>query len=230
MKSRTHIKTIILLGITIIFTLGCQLASQAVPSPEPAPVSTSTPAGPPTQVPTETPLPEPDISSAVLTLDDLPSGFEEYNLEEMGMSVDDFSDENFRPEEVFIFINPQDFQMVFGFNFLLTERFDRAAFDLGMSQPELTLPALVNGMGSENIQNEKILEGMEDVGDVQIGMTMIANMEGMPAQVDILMFRRDVVGAMVMSMVLEGQSPNITLHELGRKLDQHIQKSLQAIQ
>lgn len=230
MKRRTHITTIIILGITIFVTLGCQLASQAAPSPEPAQAFTSTPANPPTQVPTETPPPTPDISSAVLTLDDLPPGFEEYNLEEMGMSVDDFSDENFQPEEVFIFINTQDFQMVFGFNFLLTERFDRAAFDLGMSKPEMTLPALVNGMGSENVQDEKILEGLEDVGEVQIGMSMIANMEGVPVQVDVLMFRRDIVGAMVMSMVLEEDAPNITLHDLGRKLDQHIQESLQAIQ
>jgi len=44
------------------------------------------------------------------------------------------------------------------------------------------------------------------------------------------MFRRDIIGAMLMSMVLEGDSPNITLHDLGLKLDQHVQESLQAIE
>ena len=141
--------------------------------------------------------------------------------------MDDFGDEALQPEEVFIFLNAQNFQMVFGFNFLLTSRLDRAAFDVGISQPEITLPALVSGMGSENVQGEKIIEGFDDVGEARIGMTMIANLEGVPVQVDVLMFRQDVVGAMVMSMVLEGQAPNITLHDLGLKLDQRIQQTLE---
>jgi hypothetical protein len=144
--------------------------------------------------------------------------------------MDDFSDEDLQPEKVFIFVNSQDFQMIFGFNFLLTERFDRTSFDVGMSQPEVTLPAMVSGMGSENVKDEKLLEGFEDVGETQIGMTMVADMEGVPVQVDVLMFRRDVVGVMLMSMVLEGQSPNITLHEMGSKLDQRIQEVVQTSQ
>jgi len=176
MKHKSRFVTTIFLSSTIFVVLGCQIASQAVPTTGSEPVSTSMPGGQPTQTLPPTQNPEPDISSAVLKLDDLPSGFEEFNPEELGMSIDDFSDEDFKPEEVFIFLNSQDFQMIFGFNFLLTERFDRAAFDISMSQPEMTLPALVNGMGSENIQDEKVLEGFEDIGEAQIGMTMIANM------------------------------------------------------
>jgi hypothetical protein len=85
-------------------------------------------------------------------------------------------------------------------------------------------------MGSENVQDEKVLDGFDDVGEKQIGMSMIADMEGVPLQVEVLMFRRDAVGAIVMSMVLEGDSPNITLHNLGLKLDQNIRESLQAMQ
>lgn len=225
MKNKTRFVTAILLSLVIFITLGCQLASQAFSTPMPD--FLSTPAGTPTLKPTLSPTPGPDISSAILRLDDLPSGFEEINLEEIGMTLDDFSNETFQPEEAFLFINMRNFQMVFGFNFLLIENLDRAAFDLGMSQPERTLPALVDGMGPENVQDEKILDGIEDIGDVQIGMTMLANMEDVPVQVDILMFRRDIIGAMLMSMVLEGHSPGITIHELGLKLDQHIQESLQ---
>lgn len=230
MKSKTGFATIIFLGMTLFVTLGCQLASQAISTPETVPVFTSTPNIPPTQTLPPTQTPEPDISSAVLTLDDLPPGFEEYSLEELGMTVDDFRDENFQPEDVFIFINSQDFQMIFGFNFLLTEKFERATFDIGMSQPEVTLPAIVNGMGSENVQNEKLLEGLEEIGEVQIGMTMTANLESVPAQVDVLMFRRNIVGAMLMSVVLEGQSPNVTIYDLGSKLDEKIQESLDNVE
>jgi hypothetical protein len=148
----------------------------------------------------------------------------------MGMAIEDFSEEDFQPEEVFVFINTQDFQMVFGFNFLLSNKLERAAFDVGISQPDVTLPALINGMGSENVQDEKILEGYDDVGDKQIAMSMIANMEDVPFQVEVLMFRRDSVGAIIMSMVMEGKSPNITLYDLGMNLDQNIHENLQANQ
>ncbi len=223
MKTKTHLVTAILLSLILFITLGCQIASQAASTPEAE--SSSETVNSVTQAPTSTQPPKVDISSAVLTLDDLPSGFEILYPEDLGMSVDDFSDEDFQPEEVFIFINSQDFQMVIGFNFLLNDKVDRIAFDAGVSQPKLTLPAMVNGMGSEDIQDEKVLEGLDDVGEKQIGMTMITDIEGVPIQVDILMFRREVIGAMLMSMVIEGESPNITLYDLGLKLDQHFEES-----
>lgn len=224
MKNKTRLATIVLLGLAIFITLGCQLASQTQPAPASELASEGAPASLPTDMPTETALPEPDLSSAVLTLEDLPPGFEEFSLADMGVTLDDFSEEELQPEEVFIFINSEDFQMVFGFNFLLTNKLDRATFDVGISQPDAALPALINGIGSEDVRDEELLEGFEDVGEKQIGMTMVTDLEDLPMQVDVLMFRRDVVGAMVMSMVLEGESPNITLHELGLKLDQHFEE------
>lgn len=223
MKNKTHFTTAVLLSLVLFITLGCQLASNANAAPGSTPASNSAPAEPPAQTSALTPTPKLDLSSAVLRLEDLPPGFEEFDPDELGTFADDFSDGELQPEEVFFFMNSQDFQMIFGFNFLLAKSFDRAAFDMGISQPEMTLPAFINGMGSENVQDEKILAGFEDVGEKQIGMTMVANMEGVPFQVDVLMFRRDIVGAMVMTMVLEGESPNITLHEIGLILDQHIQ-------
>jgi hypothetical protein len=162
-------------------------------------------------------------------MDDLPAGFEEFTLEELGMSLADFGNEGVQPENVFVFINSRNFQMIFGFNFLLTEKLDRVSFDIGVSQPEITLPAFVGGMGSENVRDEKLLEGIEDIGEVQIGMTMVATLEGISTRVDVLMFRRDVIGAMVMSMTLDGQTPNITAHDLGLKLDQKVEENLQTI-
>jgi hypothetical protein len=226
MKNTNRIAIILFLGIVIFISLGCQLTSQATSTPESEAASNSESDSSPQQAPTETQSPKVDISSAVLTLDDLPPGFEELNSDELGIVMDDFNDGELQPEEIFIFMNSQDFQMVFGFNFLLTKSFDRAAFDMGISQPEITLPAFIDGMGSENVQNEEILEGFDDVGEKQIGMTMVADMEGIPVQVDVLMFRRDVIGAMLMSMVLEGETPNIALHELGLQLDQRMHESM----
>ncbi len=146
------------------------------------------------------------------------------------MSSEDFSSEGFQPEDVFVLINTQNFQMVFGFNFLLTEKIDRASFDVGVSQPEITIPAFVGGIGSENVRDEKLLEGMEDIGEKQIGMSMVTSMEELSTQVEVVMFRRDIIGAMIMSMTLEGQDPNISIYDLGRKLDQNVQETLQTLE
>ncbi len=227
MKSQTRLLTTFFLSFVTLFILACQFTSPAATIPTSTAAFTFTPVATPTETPTLTPVPRPDISSAVLTLDDLPVGFEEFTLEELGMSMADFSGEGFQPEHIFVFVNTKKFQMILGFNFLLTDKLDRVAFDLAVSQPELTLPALVKGIGTENVRDEKLLEGMEDIGDLRIGMTMVANMQGLSTQVDVLMFRRDVIGEMIMSMTLEGQTPNITIHDLGRKLDQRVQDTLQ---
>ena len=220
--------TIIFLGLAAFITLGCQIASQVLPTSTPAP--TFTPASTLTPTLTPTPTPKPDISAAVLTLDDLPAGFEAFALEELGMSMADFGgEESFQPENVFIFINSQNIQMIFGFNFLLTDKLDRVSFDAGVSQPEVIIPAFVSGMGTENVHDEKVLEGIDDIGGQQIGMTMIAELEGLSMQVDVLMFRRDIIGEMVMSMTMEGKKPNITIHDLGLRLDQKAQESLQSL-
>lgn len=106
------------------------------------------PANPPTEEEPAAPAVKENISSAVPTLEDLPAGFEELTLEELGVTLDVFTNEDFQPENVFVFLNTQTFQMVFGFNFLLTSRLDRASFDIGVSQPDVTIPALVEGMGT----------------------------------------------------------------------------------
>jgi hypothetical protein len=226
MKNKTSLSVVLILGFITVFILGCQLTSQATPAPTSPPEETFIPASAPTQEVTSTPAPKLDISSAVLKLEDFPAGFEELSPEELGMSTAEFASEGFQPEEVFVFINSQNFQMVFGFNFLLDDTLDRVSFDLGVSQPDVTLPAFVEGMGTENVSDQKVFDDIEDIGEKQIGMTMVATMEDIPMQVDVVMFRRDIIGGMVISMALEGQTPSTSIHELGRKLDQRIQETL----
>jgi hypothetical protein len=140
------------------------------------------------------------------------------------------SEEGFQPEVVFAYVNPEQFQMIFGMNFLLVNPVDRLGFKFALGQPELTLKEFAGAMGSANIRHEKILEGMKDVGDARIAMTMLSDVEDMPMQVNVAMFQRDVVGGMVMSMTMEGQPENISFQEVARLFDQHIQDSLNTIE
>jgi len=47
--------------------------------------------------------------------------------------------------------------------------------------------------------------------------------------VNAVMFRRDNVGGLLISMTAEGQPENISLQELGELLDKHIQESLKTM-
>jgi len=225
----------VLLTLLIVFsTLGCAVISQFAPTATPTSTATSTPSMTPsptetlTLTPTFTPTPEPELSMPRITVDDLPPGFEDIPPEELGMDTSSFSDEDFQVEEVFVFVNSNDFQMIFGFNFFLTSRLDRVSFDVDVNRPESTMGSFVEGIGAENVQDQKILDGFEDVGDTQVAMTMLADLEGIPIRLDVLTFRRESMGTMVMSMTFEGETPNISLHDLGLLMDQKFQEALAA--
>lgn len=106
MKIKPSCPVMLILGLATIFILGCQIASQATPVPTSVADQVSTPASAPTQAATPAlAASKLDISSAVLRLDDLPAGFEELTLEELGTSLEDFSSEGFQPESAFVFLN-----------------------------------------------------------------------------------------------------------------------------
>jgi hypothetical protein len=206
------------------------------PTVTPSPTSTSTPTSTPTATATLTPTPtltatptqtpKPDLSGAVLSLADLPEGFEEVSATEMGLKTEDLATAFFEPDRVFVFIRPEPLQMVFGVNYLLATSSQRTLFDVNLADPELTLPQTVAALGAANVRGERALEGMEDIGDKQLGMTMVSTVQGIPLQLDILLFRRESVGIMLFSMVPEGKKPSISIHEMGLKLDQHATEAL----
>lgn len=217
MNSRPRTTLVLLPGLLALLALNCQVTAQLIATP--TPTLTATPTSTPTLTPTASPTPRPDLSAYVLELEDFPPGFEELTLEELGLTMDDFNNEGFEPEQVFVFVNPRQFQMVIGFNFLLTDRLNRISFDAVASDPELFLPAFVSGVGPENVSEVKVMTGMEDIGEMQIGIRMLAETEGIALNVETLIFRRDILGALLMSMNMQGRVPNVPLADLGQALD-----------
>lgn len=219
-------------ALTIFMTLGCGVASQifaiATPTPTITPSSTTTPSPTitPTRTPTLTPTPLPDISAARILLEELPAGFEELPAQELGMEDAASDEEAMQPEVTFAFQNPNDFQLILGMDFLLVKGLDRAGFGYAINHPDEFLEQVVNSLGAQEIREEKLLTGLEDVGEMRVAMSMIAESDGIPVQVEMILFRRDIVGGMIASITLEGETPSISLHDLARLLDQHIQESL----
>jgi hypothetical protein len=141
--------------------------STATPTFTPTPTPTHTPTPRPTNTPTATPTP--DLSAAILTLKDLPPGFEA--LSEADLARFGFSDASLtrtlggfseaRPRNSFAFINSgsQKLELVFGFLLYPLSPIDRASLRFEMSKPDPLLTGSV------------ILPEMDKFGDQSIGAT-----------------------------------------------------------
>ncbi len=188
-----------------------------VPTEEPA---TPTPMiiATPTDIPTATALPR-ALADAVLTLGDLPSGFEAIALDEFGLSKEDLSVEGFTVEEIFAFMGAEPFEMIMGFTTLLPTDLEQSGFDLALGQPEFLMDSFVGGMGATDVQGQRELTHLSGIGDASVGFTMVADMGGIPMRMDMVVFRRDVAGAFIFVFYIDGTVPAPTIDEVSNKMD-----------
>jgi len=194
------------------------ITEEAAPAEEPTtipPTLTVTPINTPTVTPTS----GPDISKAVLSLEDLPSGFEEISLDAFGLTKEDLSGDDFRIESIFTVMGTEPFELVMVFTTLLPTRLDQAGFDVSLSQPDFLMESFVGGMGAIDILEQKELAQLNDIGDASAGVTVVADLEGIPMRMDMAVFRRDIVGAFVLVMYIDGDVPVLTVDEVTNKLD-----------
>jgi len=197
------------------------VAEVAVPTEEPTtppPTLTATPISTPTDIPTSVS----DISKAVLSLEDLPPGFQVLSLAEFGLTKEDLSVEDFTVETIFVFFWADPLEIIMGFTTLLPTQLDQVGFDVGLNQPEFMMDSFVGGMGATDILEQKELTHLNDIGDASAGLTVVADMEGIPMRMDMAVFRRDIVGAFVLVMYLDGDVPILTVEEVTNKLDDRI--------
>jgi len=165
------------------------------PTNTPTITPTITPSVPPTNTPTITPTPLPDISGVVLTLEDLPPGFEEIPPEELDFTAEDLSSDELTVESVFTFMQVEPLELVMGFTTLIADRIDQLGFDVALNQPEFLMEALIGGMDPIEILDQRELPGLAVYGDASAGLTLAADMGGIVMRMDLAVLRRDVVGA-----------------------------------
>jgi len=193
---------------------------EVIPTEEPA-TPTQTLIATPTIIPfTPTIEPAPRVlSDAVLTLKDLPSGFEAIALDEFGLSKEDLNVEGFTVDEIFAFMGYDPFEMIMGFTTLLPTDHDQAGFDVALGQPEFLMDTFILGMGATEVQGQKELTHLNNIGDASVGFTMIADMGGIPMRMDMVVLRRDVAGAFLFVFYIDGTVPVITIDEVSGKMD-----------
>jgi hypothetical protein len=227
---------VVILVVALSLTIGCGTLPGLFVTPTPlptdtppptdTPVPTSTPIPTSTAPPTDTPTQPPDLSGAVLTLEDLPSGFEAMSLEEFGMTEEDLSGDDFTVESVFAFLDAGNFELVMGFTTLILNRLEQTGFDMALDQPEFLMESMIGSMGSVDILKQEALADLDDIGDASAGMTMVADIESVPMRVDLAVFRRDIVGAFIIVMYIDGDVPVVPVEEAANKLDARISEAL----
>ncbi|NIS81557.1 MAG: hypothetical protein GTO14_15445 [Anaerolineales bacterium] len=200
------------------------------PPPTDTPLPTDTPTPLPTDTPTAAPV-EPsevalDFSSMELVESDLPPGFDELPVEELGLTAESMSTEDFTIQALFAFWQLDPFEMVMGFLQQLS-MIDQFGFDIAVQNSEELLDAFLEGLGAETVQERKELPPLEGVGDSSAGFTVVTDVEGIGImRIDFMILRRENVGAYVFIMYLEENAPSIEIGEIAAVLDQRILKAL----
>ena len=181
----------------------------------------------PTPLPTSTPTPLPDLSVVVLALEDLPSGFETISLDELGITKEDLVGDDLKVESIFTFLEAENFELVMGVTTLLPNRLDQVGFDIVIRQQDFLMESWVAEMGVIDILEQMYLPDLNDIGDASAGTTIVADVEGITMCMDMVVFRRDKVGSVILVMYIDGDIPVVTVDTVAIKLDDRIVEVLQ---
>lgn len=218
------------LGTAASVACGSIQALFATPTPTVTNTPTRTPTATPTRTltptpsmtPTRTATPRPDISGAVLALEDLPPGFETIPMDQFGLSDDALGSEDLPFETAFGFLEAEHFEFVVGFTALLLTSLERASFDLSLRHPDFLMDSMLQSMGATQVSGQQEIAGMDDIGDASVGITMAIDLGGLPFRTDIAIFRRDIVGCVILLMYPRGETPLVAIDEAATKLDERV--------
>lgn len=161
--------------------------------------------------------------------EDFPPGFEQADPEELGITEESLSAEDYKVENLFVYIYPEleNFEMVMGFTMALKGKLQQLGVDMVMEKPDLIIDEVISSMGATmEVTERQELTGLEGIGDKAAGVSVVADMQGIQFRMDILIFRRGGVLAFAMAMYMEGSIPLISIQEVGQKFDQRIVAAL----
>jgi hypothetical protein len=172
-------------------------------------------------VPTLAPTPLPDLSSAVLTLDDLPAGFIPADEAKIIDFNEVYTDVTFRPVGKFELYDPNNDQIVFGWAFAFTTPEERQQFDIFVMHPNALFEQIDNsGATPESLQGSE-LGKPNPIGEVSSGWSVPVDDRGKDFS-DMVLFSHKNFGGIVEIIYPGDQKPVIGAWELAQKLDHRI--------
>jgi hypothetical protein len=194
------------------------------PSPTVTPTATATvtptPTLKPTNTPTITPTATPQWMGAGLVLEDLPEGFQPMLEEDLSSLRQGLP----RDSLAFGFGDDAKSQVVMGFYYPLPTRAEQHAFD-GVLKETLDYYASILGATTK----PKPIPVKDDVGDARLAYTLALVKSGFKSRLDMIMFRRGEVAAVLFVFYPDGDKSSVHIVDLARLLDGRIQDTSKVI-
>ena len=170
--------------------------------------------------------PAADLSSLVLTLQDLPPGFTEMSSDYVASLRNLLSQgPDFKPASIFAYpkIDSKLFelQLLIGFTVQLSEPTLQAMFDQASGEGSFA-KAFSQGLNDNKelqFTPPATLTLQDKIGEVSAGWRSQGKVENIPMNVDLALFRRGQIGVVMATIYLDGTKPTITISEAGRKFD-----------
>jgi hypothetical protein len=185
-------------------------------------------------MPSPTPSPSPTSSAPVdvsallaeidLAADDIPESYVEVPAEDFGLTAESLSDEDFTVSKIVFLMSEESLEFSLALLFPLETTSEQVLFDAAISDPEVLVASLAEGMAGEGVEVTETgsLTGLEDIGDAAAGYGFQYATAGLGMQIDVVIFRRSAAGAMTAVIYLEGRSPQMSAVDLARVVDEEI--------
>lgn len=177
-------------------------------------------------VSTDIPDPAADLSSLVLTLQDLPPGFTEMPSDYLASFRNQLSQiPDFKPASIFVYQKIDrklfELQLLLGFTVQLSDPTQQATFDRAIGEGIVAKAFFqcLNPNKESQFTHPAALTLQDKIGEVSAGWRSQGKIENIPMNVDLALFRRGKIGVFMTTIYLDGTKPTITISEAGRKFD-----------
>lgn len=162
-------------------------------------------------------------ADVTLRLEDLPRGFRAMPPAELARLKQDLSQENLDFENIFVFVADQPFQMIMGITTRLETVQQQEQFDELLRDPEKLKSLLAENLLATPVPPQR-LNNIDNIGDVAAGVSLQVDLDNLLARLEILVLRKNQMGAFVFVLYRDGQRPLYPIAEVGRQLDRRVQE------
>jgi hypothetical protein len=215
---------------TTIFILAISLAACAQANPLPTPTKTPAPLVSPVGQATAvgTPLPEPDMPSpsalagVVLTLADLPPGFQAASPQTMSPVAAGFSQAPFfdvAGTSGFTMAHSEGPELIVTFSGSFTEDDPFRESAPATQKPRFALYMFIVGSGTQEITGDGQLEDVSGIGQEAQGYFWLANLNDRPIRVDLVVVRRGRTGFYIFHLYPQNWESATSVVALAQLLD-----------
>lgn len=203
------------------------------PTPTSTPTATNTPTLIPTPTGTSTPTvtPTPNFSSAIITISDLPSGFQpaspadlaRLNLSEVSEAKTFWFLGEGRPRNLFVFLRgAPSYEEVMSVLIYPLSPMDAALIDSLIASPDRLIRAVGTGVssgGSGSVRSSNTIPGADKFGDRSVGVSLVSSGSTVPLRWDVLLARRSAFAELIYLVYIDGRQPSTSITDLARILD-----------